>query len=225
MSPARRSSGITLDSLEIRTQGKLDLRGFLGLSDDVPPGYEAIDYEVRIKGDGTPERFRGNPPDGDGDLAQLLQHEPADPDERHAQRRLTRWSRARIPSPPRRPGPTSQGLSNETPGDESRSTAAVRRRAPNSAPPDPRLKGLDALHPGQSAEEVAEALLKAAAEAGSPQPGPGSGSAPVGPSTARRKGKAPESVSSGAFLIRASACFGCGKPPPVRLARLETRAL
>ena len=23
----------------------------------VPPGYEAIDYEVRIKGDGTPEQF------------------------------------------------------------------------------------------------------------------------------------------------------------------------
>ena len=23
----------------------------------VPPGYEAIDYDVRIKGDGTPEQF------------------------------------------------------------------------------------------------------------------------------------------------------------------------
>ena len=31
--------GITLDSLEIRTRGKLDLRGFLGLSDEVPAGY------------------------------------------------------------------------------------------------------------------------------------------------------------------------------------------
>ena len=49
--------GITLDSLEIRTRGKLDLRGFLGLSETVPAGYEAIDYEVRIKGDGTPEDF------------------------------------------------------------------------------------------------------------------------------------------------------------------------
>ncbi len=39
--------GITLDKLEIRTKGTLDLRGFLGLSDSVPPGYEAIDYEVR----------------------------------------------------------------------------------------------------------------------------------------------------------------------------------
>src|SRR6478609_7124160 len=43
-------NGITLDSLEIRTRGKLDLRGFLGLSDEVPAGYTDIDYEVRIKG-------------------------------------------------------------------------------------------------------------------------------------------------------------------------------
>jgi len=49
--------GINLESLEILTQGELDLRGFLGLSDTVPAGYEAIDYEVRIKGDGSPEDF------------------------------------------------------------------------------------------------------------------------------------------------------------------------
>ena len=49
--------GIALESVEIRTRGELDLRGFLGLSDDVPPGYEAIDYEVRIKGDGSQADF------------------------------------------------------------------------------------------------------------------------------------------------------------------------
>ena len=49
--------GIKLEALEIRTKGQLDLRGFLGLSDQVPPGYEAIDYEVFIKGDGSPEDF------------------------------------------------------------------------------------------------------------------------------------------------------------------------
>ena len=49
--------GIAIESLEIRTRGELDLRGFLGLSDSVPPGYEAIDYEVRIAGNGTPEQF------------------------------------------------------------------------------------------------------------------------------------------------------------------------
>ena len=49
--------GIKLESLEIRTRGQLDLRGFLGLSDKVAPGYEKIDYEVAIKGDGSPEDF------------------------------------------------------------------------------------------------------------------------------------------------------------------------
>ena len=49
--------GITLEKLEIRTKGTLDLRGFLGLDDRVPPGYEAIDYEVTIAGNGTPEQF------------------------------------------------------------------------------------------------------------------------------------------------------------------------
>jgi len=49
--------GITLESLEIRTRGELDLRGFLGLSGEVPPGYEEIEYEVRIKGTGSREQF------------------------------------------------------------------------------------------------------------------------------------------------------------------------
>ena len=49
--------GITLDSLEIKTRGQLDLRGFLGLSDEVPAGYESIAYDVKIKGNGTPEQF------------------------------------------------------------------------------------------------------------------------------------------------------------------------
>ena len=49
--------GITLESVEIETQGELDLRGFLGLSEEVVPGYESIDYEVRINGDGSPEEF------------------------------------------------------------------------------------------------------------------------------------------------------------------------
>jgi uncharacterized OsmC-like protein len=49
--------GIALDSLEIKTRGELDLRGFLGLSDEVAPGYGSIAYEVKIKGDGTPDQF------------------------------------------------------------------------------------------------------------------------------------------------------------------------
>ena len=39
------------------TKGELDLRGFLGLSDSVPPGYENIDYVVTIKGDGSAADF------------------------------------------------------------------------------------------------------------------------------------------------------------------------
>ena len=38
---SRRSS---FESVEIRTRGELDLRGFLGLSDKVPPGYRPIDW-------------------------------------------------------------------------------------------------------------------------------------------------------------------------------------
>ena len=49
--------GIKLESVEIRTRGQLDLRGFLGLDDAVPPGYEQVDYEVAIKGDGTQAEF------------------------------------------------------------------------------------------------------------------------------------------------------------------------
>lgn len=49
--------GITLEKLEIETSGELDLRGFLGLDDSVPPGYEKLDYIVHIAGNGTPEQF------------------------------------------------------------------------------------------------------------------------------------------------------------------------
>jgi uncharacterized OsmC-like protein len=49
--------GITLERLEIETTGQLDLRGFLGLDNTVPPGYEQIDYVVRIAGNGTPDQF------------------------------------------------------------------------------------------------------------------------------------------------------------------------
>lgn len=49
--------GITLDTMEIETHGQLDLRGFLGLDESVPPGYRQLDYTVRIGGAGTPEQF------------------------------------------------------------------------------------------------------------------------------------------------------------------------
>jgi uncharacterized OsmC-like protein len=49
--------GITLESLEIETDGEIDLRGFLGIDPAVPPGYENLSYIVRIKGSGTNEEF------------------------------------------------------------------------------------------------------------------------------------------------------------------------
>lgn len=49
--------GITLTKLEIETRGTLDLRGFFALEDNVPPGYPALQYVVRIAGDGTAEQF------------------------------------------------------------------------------------------------------------------------------------------------------------------------
>ncbi|MCF6371370.1 OsmC family protein [Rhizobium halophilum] len=49
--------GVTLSHLEIELEGMLDLRGFLGLSDDIPAGYRSLEYTVRISGDGTPEQF------------------------------------------------------------------------------------------------------------------------------------------------------------------------
>lgn len=50
--------GIALETLEIETAGQLDLRGFLGLDETIPPGYRQLDYTVRIGGDGSAEQFR-----------------------------------------------------------------------------------------------------------------------------------------------------------------------
>lgn len=49
--------GIALESLEIETEGEIDLRGFLGIDPTVAPGYESLRYNVRIKGDATEEQF------------------------------------------------------------------------------------------------------------------------------------------------------------------------
>lgn len=52
------SKGITVRSLEIETTGELDLRGFLGLDDSVNPGYDTVQYSVRIDADGTPDQIQ-----------------------------------------------------------------------------------------------------------------------------------------------------------------------
>lgn len=50
--------GVKLTSLQIRSSGELDLRGFLGLDETVKPGYDSLDYEVIIEGNGTSEQFQ-----------------------------------------------------------------------------------------------------------------------------------------------------------------------
>ena len=54
-------AGIRLDGVEIETDGTLDLRGFLGLSEEIVPGYRQINYTVRIRGDGTAAQFEEIP--------------------------------------------------------------------------------------------------------------------------------------------------------------------
>jgi uncharacterized OsmC-like protein len=49
--------GIILESLEIETDGEIDLRGFLGIDPAVLPGYQNLSYVVRIKGGATKEEF------------------------------------------------------------------------------------------------------------------------------------------------------------------------
>ena len=49
--------GIRLDDCRIETEGELDLRGFLGLDEKVPPGYRRINYTVWLDGDGSRDQF------------------------------------------------------------------------------------------------------------------------------------------------------------------------
>ena len=49
--------GIRLEDCRIETEGELDLRGFLGMDEKVPPGYRRINYTVFLKGDGTRAQF------------------------------------------------------------------------------------------------------------------------------------------------------------------------
>lgn len=50
--------GIRLEEVESRLEGDLDLRGFLGISDDVRRGYQGIRVTFRVKGDATPEQLQ-----------------------------------------------------------------------------------------------------------------------------------------------------------------------
>nr|WP_243637830.1 OsmC family protein [Natrarchaeobius chitinivorans] len=47
--------GIELDELRFEMAGDVDLRGFLGISEDVRPGYESIDCTVFVDADASEE--------------------------------------------------------------------------------------------------------------------------------------------------------------------------
>lgn len=50
--------GVTLEKVEIETDGELNLRGFLGIDPNVKPGYDSIRCRVRLKGNGTAEQYQ-----------------------------------------------------------------------------------------------------------------------------------------------------------------------
>lgn len=49
--------GVQMESIEIETDGTLDLRGFLGIDESVPPGYPKLSCTFRLKGNGTTEQM------------------------------------------------------------------------------------------------------------------------------------------------------------------------
>jgi uncharacterized OsmC-like protein len=51
------AQGIKIDSLEFELEGDLDLHAFLGLSDQVRPGYENIRLAYRVKSDAPREKI------------------------------------------------------------------------------------------------------------------------------------------------------------------------
>jgi uncharacterized OsmC-like protein len=50
--------GVTLTEVESTVEGDIDLRGILGLSDQVRNGYQQMRVHFRIKGDATPEKLQ-----------------------------------------------------------------------------------------------------------------------------------------------------------------------
>ena len=49
--------GIAIDAVESTLEGDLDLRGFLGLSDKVRNGYEAVRVTLKVKSSASPEQL------------------------------------------------------------------------------------------------------------------------------------------------------------------------
>lgn len=50
--------GIRIEELETHLEGEIDLRGFLGLTDEVRKGYQKIRVTFEVKSDAPPEKLR-----------------------------------------------------------------------------------------------------------------------------------------------------------------------
>jgi uncharacterized OsmC-like protein len=48
---------IALDSFSLQLKGDLDLSTFLGLSNDNHPGFQELELEIKVKGDGTKQQY------------------------------------------------------------------------------------------------------------------------------------------------------------------------
>lgn len=51
-------SGIPLESVKVRVNGELDIRGMLGLGENVPPGYGSITFDTEIESPAGAEAVR-----------------------------------------------------------------------------------------------------------------------------------------------------------------------
>jgi uncharacterized OsmC-like protein len=49
--------GIEVDSITVRTEGDLDLRGFFGVDDGIRPGFTAVRVAVTVAGPESQERY------------------------------------------------------------------------------------------------------------------------------------------------------------------------
>jgi uncharacterized OsmC-like protein len=54
---AATARGVAIESLEIESSVALDLRGAFGVDPAIKPGAEKLRYEIRVKGDASPEVF------------------------------------------------------------------------------------------------------------------------------------------------------------------------
>lgn len=50
--------GVELDELSMKTEGDIDLRGFLNLADGVKPGYDELRLSLTVKGSASTETFQ-----------------------------------------------------------------------------------------------------------------------------------------------------------------------